>query len=68
MFKKGISYHPNVVLFYLRLSKLYQGNRQFQKSKDMLVEGFRNVPSSEMLAKGIEMVDILLYNESRKNQ
>ena len=68
MFKKGISYHPKVVLFYLRLAKLYQAQRQFQKSRDILVEGFRNVPSSEMLAKGIEMVDILLFNESRKNQ
>ncbi len=67
MFKRGISYHPKVVLFYVRLAKLYQGERQFQKSKDVLVEGFRNVPSSEMLAKGLEMVDILLYNESRKN-
>jgi parvulin-like peptidyl-prolyl isomerase len=68
IFEKGISYHPKVVLLYLRLGKLYQAQRQFQKSKDVFVEGFRNVPSSEPLAKGIEMVDILLYNESQKKR
>jgi tetratricopeptide (TPR) repeat protein len=67
-FKRGISYHPKVVLLYLRLGKLYQAQRQFQRSKDVFVEGFKKVPSSEQLAKGIEMVDILLYNESQKKQ
>lgn len=68
MYRKGISFHPRVVLLYLRLGKLYQSQRQFQKSKDIYVEGLRNVPSSELLAQGVEMVDILLFGEGGKRQ
>lgn len=66
VYTEGISYHPKTVLLYLRLGKMYQTQRRFERSKEVYVEGLRNVPSSELLANGIEMVDILLYGEGAK--
>jgi tetratricopeptide (TPR) repeat protein len=66
MYKKAISFSPKTVLVYERLARVYLFLGEYQKARDVYIEGLRQIPSSPMLEEGIEMADMLLIGEGQR--
>lgn len=65
MYRKAISFSPKVVLVYERLARIYLYIGDYQKAKNVYIEGLKQVPSSTVLEEGIEMANILLIGGGR---
>ncbi|MGC2061764.1 MAG: peptidylprolyl isomerase [Thermodesulfovibrionales bacterium] len=66
MYKKAILFSPKTVLVYERLARIYLFLGEYQKARDVYINGLRQMPSSPVLTEGVEMADMLLIGEGKR--
>jgi tetratricopeptide (TPR) repeat protein len=66
MYRTAISFDPEVALLYERLARVYLFLGQYQRAKDVYVDGLRRLPSAAVFEEGIEMADILMIGKGAR--
>ena len=66
MYRESISYSPKTVLLYERLARVYLFIGEYQKARNVYIEGLKQVQSSPALEEGLEMADLLLIGNGEK--
>jgi tetratricopeptide (TPR) repeat protein len=66
MYKKAISFSPKTVLIYERLARVYLFLGEYNKARDVYIDGLKQISSSPVLEEGVEMADMLLIGEGKR--